>query len=87
MRGLSVLTSLMIFLYDASITPSGRADEHSRIVDAIARRDAARAERLMREHLEHIESSMKHDASTEEVDLGSDFADVIPTKGRKPAAG
>ena len=47
MRELSVLTCLMIFLYDAPTATSCRADEHSQIIDAIAKRDAARAERLM----------------------------------------
>jgi len=73
MRELSVLTCLMIFLYDAPTATSCRADEHAQIVDAIARRDAPRAERLMLKHLEHIESSMKLDAVTVEVDLEEVF--------------
>lgn len=73
MRELSTLTCLMIFLYDAPTSTSCRADEHSQIIDAIARRDAARAEKLMLEHLEHIESSMKLDATAEEVDLEAIF--------------
>ena len=43
MRELSVLTCLMIFLYDAPTSESCRADEHSQIIEAIAKRDAARA--------------------------------------------
>jgi DNA-binding GntR family transcriptional regulator len=73
MRELSVLTCLMIFLYDAPTSTSCRADEHSQIIDAIAKRDAARAERLMLEHLDHIESSMKLETATEEVDLAAIF--------------
>lgn len=73
MRELSVLTCLMIFLYDAPTSTSCRADEHSQIIDAIAKRDGARAERLMLEHLEHIENGMKLEASTEEVDLAAVF--------------
>jgi len=73
MRELSVLTCLMIFLYDAPTSTSCRADEHSQIIDAIAKRDAPRAERLMLEHLEHIEHSMKLDQATEEVDLEAIF--------------
>ena len=73
MRELSTLTCLMIFLYDAPTATSCRADEHSQIIEAIAKRDAARAEKLMLEHLEHIESSMKLDATTEEVDLEAIF--------------
>ncbi len=73
MRELSVMTCLMIFLYDAPTSTSCRPDEHSQIIEAVARRDAARAERLMLEHLDHIESGMKLDATTEEVDLEAIF--------------
>ena len=73
MRELSILTCLMIFLYDAPTTTSCRADEHSQIIEAIAKRDPVRAERLMLEHLKHIESSMKLDSATEEDDLEAVF--------------
>jgi DNA-binding GntR family transcriptional regulator len=73
MRELSTLTCLIIFLYDAPTATSCRADEHSAIIDAIAKRDAARAERLMLEHLAHIEGSLTLDASAEEVDLEAVF--------------
>ncbi len=74
MRELSTLTCLAIVLYDAPTSTSCRADEHSDIIDAIARRDAPGAERLMLEHLQHIESSMKLDGGSEEVDLEAIFA-------------
>jgi DNA-binding GntR family transcriptional regulator len=73
MRELSTLTCLIIFLYDAPTATSCRADEHSQIIDAIARRDPSRAEKLMREHLDHIESSLKLDTTPEEVDLAEIF--------------
>lgn len=73
MRELSVLTCLMIFLYDAPTSSSCRADEHSQIIDAIAKRDSARAEKLMLEHLDHIESSMKLEVGEEPVDLEAIF--------------
>jgi DNA-binding GntR family transcriptional regulator len=73
MRELSTLTCLIIFLYDAPTATSCRADEHSQIIDAIAKRDAARAEKLMREHLDHIEGSLKLDATAAEVDLAEIF--------------
>ena len=73
MRELSVLTCLMIFLYDAPTTTSCRADEHSQIIDAIAKRDAGRAEKLMLGHLDHIESSMKLEVGEEPVDLEAIF--------------
>jgi len=73
MRELSTLTCLIIFLYDAPIATSCRADEHSQIIEAIAKRDPVRAERLMREHLDHIESSLKLDTANDEVDLEAIF--------------
>jgi DNA-binding GntR family transcriptional regulator len=73
MRELSVLTCLMIVLYDAPTATSCRADEHSQIIDAIAKRDVARAGRLMLEHLHHIESSMKLEPLSEEADLEAIF--------------
>lgn len=73
MRELSTLTCLIIFLYDTPTATSCRADEHTQLVDAIAKRDVARAEKLMLEHLDHIESSLKLDAATEEVDLEAIF--------------
>ncbi len=75
MRELSVLTCLMIFLYDGPTSTSCRPDEHSQIIEAIARRDVARAEKLMLEHLDHIENGMKLEAATEEVDLEAIFKD------------
>lgn len=77
MRELSTLTCLIIFLYDAPTSASCRADEHSEIIEAIARRDADRAEKLVLKHLAHIESSLSLDDSTAEVDLAAVFSDVL----------
>jgi DNA-binding GntR family transcriptional regulator len=73
MRELSMLTCLIISLYDAPTATSCLADEHHDIIEAIARRDAVRAEKLMLQHLTHIESSLKLDTSTAEVDLEAIF--------------
>ena len=73
MRELSVLTCLIISLYDAPTATSCRADEHEEIVAAVKRGDAKRAESLMLHHLDHIEQSLKLDASAEEADLESIF--------------
>jgi DNA-binding GntR family transcriptional regulator len=74
MRELSTLTCLIISLYDAPTATSCRADEHEEIVAAVNRGDAARAEKLMLHHLDHIEQSLKLDDSAEEVDLESVFS-------------
>jgi DNA-binding GntR family transcriptional regulator len=73
MRELSTLTCLIIVLYDAPTASTCLADEHSEIIDAIAHRDVARAELLMLQHLEHIESSLKLEPASEEVDLEAIF--------------
>jgi DNA-binding GntR family transcriptional regulator len=73
MRELSSLTCLIISLYDAPTSDSCRADEHTQIVDAIARRDLPRSERLMLQHLSHIEKSLKLDINATEVDLEAIF--------------
>ncbi|MEZ5646271.1 MAG: GntR family transcriptional regulator [Burkholderiaceae bacterium] len=73
LRELSTLTCLIIFLYDAPTAMSCRADEHSEIIEAISRRDAARAEKLMLAHLDHIEHSLSLDSSADDVDLEAVF--------------
>lgn len=73
MRELSMLTCLTIFLYDAPTAQSCRHDEHEMIIDAVSRRDRARAEKLMLDHLDHIESSLQLDAGNGEADLEAIF--------------
>jgi DNA-binding GntR family transcriptional regulator len=73
MRELCMLTCLTIFLYDAPTAQSCRHDEHGMIIDAVAKRDRARAEKLMLEHLDHIEGSLQLDNSSGEVDLEAIF--------------
>jgi len=73
MRELCMLTCLTIFLYDAPTAQSCRDDEHLHIIDAVARRDRAKAEKLMLDHLDHIEGSLKLENGTAEADLESIF--------------
>ena len=73
MRELTTLTCLIIFLYDSPTAVSCRADEHTEIIAAIAKRDAARAEAIMLEHLAHIEASLSLDGTAVEVDLEAVF--------------
>jgi DNA-binding GntR family transcriptional regulator len=58
LRELASLTCLIIFLYDSPSIPSCHGDEHAEIVDAIARKDAERAVKLMLHHLDHVEASL-----------------------------
>ncbi|MGV3492271.1 MAG: GntR family transcriptional regulator [Ramlibacter sp.] len=73
MRELCMLTCLTIFLYDAPTAQSCRDDEHQLIVEAVGKRDRARAEKLMLDHLDHIESSLKLDENNGEADLEAIF--------------
>ncbi len=69
MRELSGLTCLIISLYDAPTTSACRADEHEKIIDALEKANLAMAIRLMLEHLDHIEKSLKLDLVDDVVDL------------------
>jgi len=73
MRELCMLTCLTIFLYDAPTAQSCRDDEHQLIIDAVAKRDRARAETIMLAHLDHIEGSLQLDQSNGEADLEAIF--------------
>jgi DNA-binding GntR family transcriptional regulator len=73
MRELCMLTCLTIFLYDAPTAQSCRDDEHQLIIDAVARRDRARAEKIMLDHLDHIEGSLQLDNANGEADLEAIF--------------
>lgn len=73
MRELCMLTCLTIFLYDAPTAQSCRDDEHQMIIDAVSKRDRARAEKLMLDHLDHIEGSLQLDQSNGEADLEAIF--------------
>jgi DNA-binding GntR family transcriptional regulator len=73
MRELCMLTCLTIFLYDAPTAQSCRDDEHQMIIDAVAKKDRSRAEKIMLEHLDHIEGSLQLDESNGEADLEAIF--------------
>ena len=73
MRELCMLTCLTIFLYDAPTAQSCRDDEHQMIIDAVAKRDRTRAEKIMLDHLDHIEGSLQLDQSSGEADLEAIF--------------
>ena len=73
MRELCMLTCLTNFLYDAPTAQSCRDDEHQMIIDAVAKKDRGRAEKIMLEHLDHIEGSLQLDESNGEADLEAIF--------------
>lgn len=82
MRELTLLTCLIIALYDAPAVPHCRSDEHGEIVDAIAAGDHARAVRLMVEHLDHVEDGLNLDAE-QPVELDLEAALATDTSGNR----
>ncbi|WP_083253682.1 GntR family transcriptional regulator [Pandoraea sp. ISTKB] len=76
LRELSTLTCLVILVYNAPIVESCRADEHERIVRALADKDGEKAAEIMLEHLDHIEHSLDLGTASEEADLEAIFASV-----------
>ena len=74
MRELTPLTCLAILTFEAPTATACPNDEHELLIDAIEAGDVLGAERLMIDHLKHIENALKIDAhEVHEVDL----ADVL----------
>ncbi|ODP34401.1 GntR family transcriptional regulator [Pandoraea sp. ISTKB] len=73
LRELSTLTCLVILVYNAPVVESCRADEHERIVKALAANDGETAARIILEHLSHVEHSLDLGAASEEADLEAIF--------------
>lgn len=73
MRELANLSCLITFLYNVPTEISCRHDEHTELVDAIAKPDLARAESLMAHHLDSIEGALKLEEGEEEMDLAEIF--------------
>ncbi|MDQ8021238.1 MAG: GntR family transcriptional regulator [Moraxellaceae bacterium] len=71
MDELCPLTCLIIALYDSPNTPACPEDEHSALVDAIERKDAASASEMMLHHLQHVEDELRLSAGAK-VDIDWD---------------
>ncbi len=75
LRELVARSSLIIVLYQAPGTRTCPSHEHRALLDAIEARDAARAAKVMRGHLQHIERALDLESATERaIDLASVFA-------------
>jgi DNA-binding GntR family transcriptional regulator len=61
MQDLTALTCLIILLYDAPTAAACPNDEHAALVDAIGSGNAKAAQRIMLEHLDHIQSALDLD--------------------------
>jgi DNA-binding GntR family transcriptional regulator len=75
LRELVTRESLVILAYEKPGKPSCSNHEHQMILDALAKRDAARAAKLMVQHLENVEERLDLDRDTRPaVDLNQLFA-------------
>jgi DNA-binding GntR family transcriptional regulator len=88
LRRLVTLTSLVISQNDALASSACPQHEHSDIVAAIEAGDARRCERLMTEHLHHVEQGIElPSGSAPELDFKQIFALAPPApKVREPRA-
>jgi DNA-binding GntR family transcriptional regulator len=73
MAELCPLTCLIISLYDAPQTPACPEDEHVHIVDAIERKDANEAVRLMIAHLDHVKNELRLGSGKTDIDWDQMF--------------
>jgi DNA-binding GntR family transcriptional regulator len=70
MRGLQMLTCLTILLYNAPTAKACPHDEHTRLIDALEAGNLKLAQKVMSEHLEHIEATLRlHEPEEEHDDL------------------
>ena len=75
LRELITRESLVILAYEKPGKPSCSNHEHQMILDALARRDAAKAAKLMLQHLENVEERLDLDRDVRPpVDLKQLFA-------------
>jgi DNA-binding GntR family transcriptional regulator len=75
LRELITRESLVILAYEKPGQPSCSNHEHQMILDALAKRDAVKAARLMLQHLENVEARLDLDRATRPaVDLKQVFA-------------
>jgi DNA-binding GntR family transcriptional regulator len=70
MRGLQMLTCLTILLYNAPTAKVCPHDEHTRLIDALEAGNLKLAQKVMIEHLDHIEATLRlHEPEEKHDDL------------------
>ncbi|SHM89669.1 DNA-binding transcriptional regulator, GntR family [Pseudomonas asturiensis] len=82
-RSLVSQTSLIIAQYETGDRTHCSYDEHSRLIDAIEARDAARAVELMMHHMDHIDSKLNLDEDVISDDLQAVFSHLLGKKKTK----
>jgi len=77
-------SSLIALMYQSAHSAEHSADEHVAIVDALERRDARAAVRLMQSHLAHVERNLKLDPRA--PDLGAVLRDTAAAQNHRTPA-
>jgi DNA-binding GntR family transcriptional regulator len=61
--------ALITLMYQSTLAAEHSSDEHAAIIEAIARRDEAKAVELMEQHLQHVEHGLQFDRKLPSNDI------------------
>jgi DNA-binding GntR family transcriptional regulator len=84
MRDLTARTTLVALLYQSTHDAQQSCDEHAAIVDALAKGDTARAEKLMARHIGNVQGGLNESATSEGEELARLRASLTPLRLAKP---
>ena len=71
-------SSLIALMYQSAHSAEHSSDEHAAIVDALARRDARAAVRLMEQHLTHVENNLRLHPRMPDLQSALQPAEITP---------
>jgi len=71
-------SSLIALMYQSTHSAEHSAEEHAAIVDALARRDARAAVRLMEQHLTHVENNLRLHPRMPDLQSALQPAEITP---------
>jgi len=80
MRDLTARTTLVSLLYQSTHDAAQSCSEHAAIVAALEKGDAAKAERLMLEHIGNVQGALGESSSSSQDDLERLRASLTPLK-------
>jgi DNA-binding GntR family transcriptional regulator len=80
MRDLTARTTLVSLLYQSTHDAAQSCSEHASIVAALEKGDAAKAERLMLEHIGNVQGALGESSSSSQDDLERLRASLTPLK-------
>lgn len=80
MRDLTARTTLVALLYQSTHDAQQSCDDHAAIVDALAKGDTAKAEKLMARHIGNVQGGLNESASSEGDELARLRASLTPLR-------